>query len=91
MNTLIMPAAAARFNHVIAFDVSKASLIAVRLISEYIYPVIDLHNIVLEAASGKDFIYRHFLKEGDRKDLEQCAEGGVEIEPFFDDGDEDAD
>ena len=26
MNTLIMPAAAARFNHVIAFDVSKASL-----------------------------------------------------------------
>ena len=26
MNTLIMPSAAARFNHVIAFDVSKASL-----------------------------------------------------------------
>ncbi len=26
MNTLMMPAAAARFNHVIAFDVAKASL-----------------------------------------------------------------
>ena len=34
---------------------------------------------------------RHFLEEGDRKDLEQCVEGGVEIEPFFDDGDEDVD
>ena len=53
--------------------------------------VIYLHNIVFGAASGKGLIYRHFLEEGDRKDLEQCVEGGVEIEPFFDDGDEDVD
>jgi hypothetical protein len=50
-----------------------------------------LHNIVFGVGSGKSLIYRHFLEEGDRKDLEQCVEGGVEIEPFFDDGDEDVD
>ena len=36
-------------------------------------------------------MYRHFLEERDRENLEQCVERGIEGEALLDDGDEDVD
>ena len=36
-------------------------------------------------------MHRHFLEQGNREDLEQCVERGVQGEPLLDDGDEDVD
>src|SRR3954452_5015665 len=35
--------------------------------------------------------YRYFLEKGDREDLQQCVERGVQVEALLDDGDEDVD
>ena len=50
-----------------------------------------LRNIVFGVVSGKRLIYRDFLEECDREDLEQCVERSVEGEALLDDGDEDVD
>ena len=50
-----------------------------------------LRSIVFGIGSGKRLIYRDFLEEGDRENLEQCVERGVEGEAFLDDCDKDVD
>jgi hypothetical protein len=47
--------------------------------------------MVFGIVSGKHLIYRDFLEEGDRENLEQCVERGVEGEALLDDCDEDVD
>jgi len=53
--------------------------------------VIYLRSIGSGVASGKRLIDGHFFEEGDRKDLEQCVEGGIEVEPLLDDSDKHVD
>ena len=50
-----------------------------------------LRSIVFGIVSGKRLIYRDFLEECDRENLEQCVERGIEGEVLLDDGDEDID
>ena len=50
-----------------------------------------LRSIAFGIASGKRLIYRDFLEERDRENLEQCVERGVEGEALLDDCDEDVD
>jgi hypothetical protein len=47
--------------------------------------------MVFGIVSGKHLIYRDFLEEGDRENLEQCVERGVEGEALLDDEDVDRD
>src|ERR1700693_6252132 len=64
---------------------------AVRLKVEQIQLAADIVFFECGPGFGKRLGHRHFLEKGDREDLEQSVEGGLQGEALLDDGDQDID
>ena len=66
-------------------------LTTVRLIVEQIQLVAESAVFESGRAFGKCLGHRHFLEEGDRENLEQSVERGLQAEAFLDNGNQDVD
>ena len=66
-------------------------LTTVRLIVEQIQLVAESTVFESGRAFGKCLGHRHFLEEGDRENLEQSVERGLQAEAFLDNGNQDVD
>src|SRR4249920_3263072 len=71
--------------------ISLAWITTVRLIVEQIQLVAEFAVFESGRAFGKCLGHRHFLEEGDRENLEQSVERGLQAEALFDDGNQDVD
>ena len=61
---------------------------AVRLKLEQIQLVIDSRRVGTGVIDRKGLLQGHFLEQGDRQNLQQSVERGIQLQLFLDDGDE---
>jgi hypothetical protein len=67
------------------------SVIGVRLIRKQVQLVGDFIGFGCGPGFEECLGHRHFFEEGDRENLEQSVEGGIEGEALLNDGDQDVD
>ena len=72
-------------------SVSHPRSIGVRLIGKQVQLVGDFVRFGCGPGFKKCLGHRHFFEEGDRENLEQSVEGGVEGEALLNDGNQDVD